>query len=340
MPLLEEVHQLLGHQAPVRVVKFNSTCYCNANLRNFGQNRVVLQKVQKTDSVALALCLYVRNEGNGNYCMSGGYDKHVVLWNPHQAKQIKAFKGHGYQVMDISIAFDNSAFVSCGGDKQPFLWDVGTGVIVRKVKGHEQMINSVAFNSDASIFVSGSYDQTAKVWDCKSRSFEAIQVLEGATDSVTGVQVGESEIYTSSVDGCLRSYDLRMGQLRIDHIGVPLTYVSLSKCGRMILLSCLDGTIRVLDRGDGSLLRAYSGHVNREFKLDAAFFREDAFVVSGSEDGRLFCWNCNTDETITVAAHDRMVSGVSPHPDGEYIVTCSADTTVKLWKWREADTGV
>jgi len=291
--------------------------------------------MERADLFSLCTSPFLVIIGNGNYCMSGGYDKYILLWNPHQNKQIKVFKGHGYQVMDISIAFDNGSFVSCGGDKQPFMWDVGTGVIVRKVKGHDQMINSVAFNADASIFVSGSYDQTAKIWDCKSRSFDPIQVLDGATDSVTGVQIGESEIYTSSVDGCLRSYDLRMGQLRIDHIGTPLTYVALSKCGRMILVSCLDGTVRLLDRYDGSLIREFSGHVNREFKLDATFFNDDAMVVSGSEDGLLYAWDVESGTATSVVAHARMVSGVSAHPDGEYVLTSSADTTLKLWKWTE-----
>lgn len=263
--------------------------------------------------------------------MSGGYDKQIILWNPYQEKHIKTFKGHGYQVMDIAIAFDNGSFVSCGGDKQPFLWDVGTGVVVRKVRGHDQMINSVSFNADASVFASASYDQTTKVWDCKSRSIEPIQVMDDATDSVTAVILGESEILTSSVDGCLRTYDLRMGQLRTDHMGTPITSITVSADGNMVLLGCLDGKLRLLDRLDGTLIREFSGHVNTEFKLDSAFLNDEQLAVSGSEDGRVFYWNIGTGKTNSLQAHSRMVSGVSAHPSDSHLLTSSSDTTIKLW---------
>lgn len=237
--------------------------------------------------------------------------------------------------MDISIAFDNGSFVSGGGDKQPFLWDVGTGVVVRKVRGHEQMINSVFFNSDASIFISGSYDQTAKIWDCKSRSIDPIQVLDDAKDSVTGTVIGKNEIFTCSVDGCLRVYDLRMGQLRTDHIGVPLTCVSISESENLILLSCLDGTLKIIDRVSGALFREFTGHVNKEFKLDSSFYDSDAMVISGGEDGRLHAWDIESNAESSVQAHQRMVSGISCHPDGNYVLTSSSDTTIKLWELKK-----
>lgn len=234
--------------------------------------------------------------------------------------------------MDIAVAFDNGSFVSGGGDKQPFLWDVTTGVVVRKVRGHEQMINSVCFNSDASVFASASYDQTAKIWDGRSRSIDAIQVLDGANDSVTTVFLDVSEILTSSVDGCFRTYDLRMGQLRTDHLGSPVTTLTPSPCGNFVLLSCLDGTLKLLDRHDGSLINDFSGHRNAEFKLDTSFFAKGAFAVSGSEDGRLCHWNVDSGEMGSVSAHSRMVSGVSTHPEGTYLLSSSSDTLIKMWR--------
>ena len=46
-----------------------------------------------------------------------------------------------------------------------------------------------------------------------------IQVLEDAKDSVTSVAVQGHEILSGSVDGRLRSYDLRMGMVKVDLIG-------------------------------------------------------------------------------------------------------------------------
>jgi hypothetical protein len=53
-----------------------------------------------------------------------------------------------------------------------------------------------------------------------------IQVLEDAKDSVTAVQIKNYEIITGSVDGKLRTYDLRAGQLSTDVVGrsFPLSF--------------------------------------------------------------------------------------------------------------------
>ena len=65
----------------------------------------------------------------------------------------------------------------------------------------------------------GSFDATVRLWDCKSHSTKPIQVLEEAKDSVSSVIVDGHEIATGSVDGRVRLYDLRMGQVYVDVIG-------------------------------------------------------------------------------------------------------------------------
>jgi WD40 repeat protein len=47
--------------------------------------------------------------------LSGGTDKICRLWNPKKGKLIQEYKGHSYDIFDIQIVYDNSAFASCGG---------------------------------------------------------------------------------------------------------------------------------------------------------------------------------------------------------------------------------
>jgi len=54
---------------------------------------------------------------SGEYCLSGGQNREVTLWNPTSGSKIKTYEGHGWEVLDISISPDNSRFASVGGDK-------------------------------------------------------------------------------------------------------------------------------------------------------------------------------------------------------------------------------
>jgi len=40
----------------------------------------------------------------GEYCVSGGYDKILRLWNPHTGKLITAYKGHGYAIDSVAVS--------------------------------------------------------------------------------------------------------------------------------------------------------------------------------------------------------------------------------------------
>jgi mitogen-activated protein kinase organizer 1 len=54
---------------------------------------------------------------------------------------------------------------------------------------------------------------------------QPIQALEEARDSIQTLYVGSSRIMSGSVDGHVRTYDLRKGELRTDYIGRKCTRV-------------------------------------------------------------------------------------------------------------------
>lgn len=111
--------------------------------------------------------------------------------------------------------------------------------------------------------MTGSYDQAVKVWDCRSRSFDPVQVMTDASDSVTSVTTntagGRAEVAAASVDGGVRRYDIRMGCLFTDALHVPVTHLAASRDGAMLLAACMDSCIRLLDRAEGDLLMEFRG---------------------------------------------------------------------------------
>lgn len=235
---------------------------------------------------------------------------------PAAAGLIQSYAAHGYEVLDIAVTADNARFASVGGDRQVFLWDVGTGSTVRRWAGHTARVNCVDFGGPdgGSVVASGSYDASVRLWDCKSHSSKPIHVLDEARDSVSSVHIVQHEIVTGCVDGRVRLYDLRMGLVYADVLGSSaVTCVRQTTDAQAVLVSTLDSTVRLMDKGNGRLLQAYRGHRNDEFRVRSTLGINDNVVLSGSEDGTVFVWDL-LDATVLakIPAHNaKVVSAVA-----------------------------
>jgi len=100
-------------------------------------------------------------------------------------------------------------------------------------------VNGVKFNEYSSVVVSAGYDQSLRAWDCRSHSTEPIQVDSGDilcalysislyclinrvaidmqiidtfADSVMSICLTKTEIIGGSVDGTVRTFDIRIGR--------------------------------------------------------------------------------------------------------------------------------
>ena len=54
-----------------------------------------------------------------------------------------------------------------------------------------------------------------------------------------------------------------------------------------MLVSCVANSIKLFDKSSGELLSEYSGHINKEYRLDCCLDHTDKYVLSGSENGQV-----------------------------------------------------
>jgi len=275
----------------------------------------------------------VRFSKDGNYCLSGGNDRTIKLWNPIKGSLIKNYNGHGWEVLDLATSVDNSMIASCGGDRMIFVWDVSSGKVIRKYRGHMSRVNCISYNDDNSIIITGSYDKTVKIWDCKAQSQQPIQVLDESRDSISSLYITRTEIITGSIDGTIRTYDIRFGVLKEDTMGSPVTCVNLSHDNNCMLASCLNNSLRLVDKEAGELLNEYKGHKNQSYKIENCLSNDDAFVFSGSEDNDIFVWDLVESNIVgRLKGHIRPICGMSFHPNEVALLSSSVDGNIRLWK--------
>ncbi|KAI8239260.1 WD repeat domain-containing protein 83 [Colletotrichum sp. SAR 10_96] len=267
----------------------------------------------------------------GTYILTGSADRTIRLYNPatHDAnprytsnlttrttprvpegRMIQSYASHGYEVLDLAVAADNERFASCGGDRAVFLWDVASATTLRRfggnVHGHSSRINCVAFGGDGdSLVISAGFDTSVRVWDCKSNSAKPVQVMDEAKDSVTALVVRDAEIVAGSVDGRVRSYDVRMGKCITDTMGASVTSLKLTRDGKAMLVGSLDSKIRLMDRDSGGCLKTYedAGWKNEELRVQSILGGKEKYVIAGDEltagtgpaglngEGKIWAWD-------------------------------------------------
>jgi mitogen-activated protein kinase organizer 1 len=198
----------------------------------------------------------------------------------------------------------------------------------------------------SQVYVTASYDATVAIWDGRARNnHKPIQVLHDATDSVSCVLVGsgsnndgssstnEAIVRTGSIDGIVRTYDVRKGLLTSDSMGQqngndkdgcydhadggvgqstsssssPITSMAMTHDGTNLVVNCLDGTIRLMDVDTGELMNTYSGsHTSGSYGLDVSVLASDTTIATGSEDG-----TCVLYDIVSAKPVQRLVQGIA-----------------------------
>ncbi|KAI0194092.1 WD domain-containing protein [Xylaria flabelliformis] len=282
----------------------------------------------------------------GTYVLAGSSDRSIRLYNPQpgttdqhhhhhyppasshlaakkgtgsgslvlpEGRLIQTYSAHGYEVLSLTVSADNARFASAGGDRSVFLWDVATAQTLRRFgggssHGHSARINSVCFaGEDDSLVISGGLDASVRIWDVRSGAPKPVQVLNDAKDAVSAVVAHGPEIVAGSVDGRIRTYDVRLGRCVTDVVGPSVTSLSPTRDGKAVLVGGLDSKLRLMDRETGGCLKTYGnpGWRNTDLRVQSILGGKEQYVLAGDEmtgapgqgtEGRVWAWDVVTGE--------------------------------------------
>ncbi|MCW5939725.1 MAG: AAA-like domain-containing protein [Fimbriimonadaceae bacterium] len=108
----------------------------------------------------------------------------------------------------------------------------------------------------------------------------------------------------------------------------PLRSARFSMDGGRILVSCMDGTARVLSSDLASSILTLSGHRARLF--NAIWNGDESRILTWSFDGSARIWDAAKGQEIGRIRHQSWVPTAEFTPDGNRILTASADKTARL----------
>jgi mitogen-activated protein kinase organizer 1 len=296
-------------------------------------------KVLESDSVVgSASVLDVCFDSTGRFGLSAT-GRLVRLWNVESGMLIQTYADHGRDVTSVAAGSKGDRLASCAG-RTAFIWDIATSTCVTRYHRHDGIVNAAAFGGlDDALLLTGSYDKYVRIFDVRSRSSAPAQVLRGASDSisdVTSCSTNEARIFAGSIDGTVRTFDARQGQVFVDDLCAPVGTLSVSHDRECVLASCLDDYLRLIDISTGELLATYEGHVNKTYKVGCAILHDDSVVLSGSENGKICFWNLadasgSTSPRVGMTSSASPVCAVAAHPCRGVVLSGSHDGSLLVW---------
>jgi len=92
--------------------------------------------------------------------------------------------------------------------------------------------------------------------------------------------------------------------------------------------SMLDGKLTMSEVG------AYKGHLNLQTVKEVNFLGpRSKYIISGSDDGRIFIWRKSDGELVQLLRGDRdVVNVIQPSPDGNMLISSGIEDTLKIWR--------
>ncbi|KAF1833960.1 periodic tryptophan protein 2 [Decorospora gaudefroyi] len=253
------------------------------------------------------------------------------------------------QVQNLSISQNDIDYVAInktgewlafGASKlgQLLVWEWQSEGYVLKQQGHFDAINTITYSPDGQRIITAADDGKVKVWDVNS-GFCVVTLTEHLSGVTACEFAKNSVLYTASLDGSIRAWDLRRYRnFRTFTAPSRLSFSSLAvdPSGEVVCAGSIDSfDIHIWSVQTGQLLDRLSGHEGPVSSL--AFSPDGSALVSASWDRTVRVWNIfartQTSEPLQLMAD---VLCVAFRPDSKQIAVTTLDGQLTFWNVSDA----
>jgi len=259
-----------------------------------------------------------------------GKEKTIRLWDIQQVHHISklhslsSWRWDGYLE---AILDDDSKQINVSEKVINFSQENSNSFFGHKDKIFSANFITTHFISDETYIISGGADSDLRLWDIESG--KTLQILEGHTGNITSIAVQNGKIFTASVDGTVRHWNINLPYQKIVEL-----------CEKT---DCSDS------QWDTTLSGATQKSPKLSFRKKAvstAISPNGDYTAVGFEDGTIHLYSLINGQFLSeLKAHTECkrvknpdeeckshVRSLSFNKEGNLLASASYDKTFKLWK--------
>lgn len=168
--------QLVGHNGWVTQIATNNR-YPDMILSSSRDKTLIVWKLLREESNYGVPQKRLRGHGHfitdvvlsldGQYALSGSWDKTLRLWDLNQCKWTRRFEDHTKDVLSVAFSVDNRQIISGSRDKTIKLWNtLAQCKYTITEDGHSDWVSCVRFSPTNTnpVIVSAGWDKSVKVF--------------------------------------------------------------------------------------------------------------------------------------------------------------------------------
>jgi WD40 repeat protein len=277
-------------------------------------------------------------DDTGARVVTTSLDGTARVWDAASAEQLAIFLGHQDFVNDARFDSSGRRVVTASEDGTARLWDSQTGDLLAVLSGHGGPVTSAIFNPNGSQVATANDHSTIGIWDAVDGSELFVlpeSILEGQYTNLAVRAIvfspDGSRLVAAGDDGHVNVWDTQTGanMLNINAHGRGITWADLSPDGnRIVSASFFAGVTSIWNAADGSELIT----INHGGIINDVAFSTDGTSVATAVGSDVRVWNAVSGEILVVLkGHTGTIRTVEFSPNGEELVTASADGTARIW---------
>jgi serine/threonine protein kinase len=273
---------------------------------------------------------------DGRVMASGGYDRHIYLWDTKTWKPRGPLKGHAGHVTGLAFNPDGTELASVTSSPDECLvrvWDVGSGKQITTLGAGGAGMWDVAYSPDGKTLACGGWDKTLHLFDAPSGS-ERLTVLEVVDRHLRTLSFSTdgTQIATGG-SGPTRVWDAQTGNAIPTDVELrgDLCPTILPGGKGLAGWSYSEGRVTICDLPSGQVRATWKAHQSSIEGL--AVSADGRFIATIGNDSIARVWATDDQrEVATLIGHKGCVFAVAFSPNGEYMVTGGHDDhSVRVW---------